>query len=73
MVTQNGYDWTFGTALFSISSAADVAKLPTTTAKGRDGEKVFDVVAAGSIAYLTDGSSKKYVLDGAANEWKEMV
>ena len=71
MVTQNGYDYAFGTALFSISSAADVAKLPTVTAKGRDGDKVFGAVSAGSLAYLTDGTKTSYVLDGATNTWKE--
>ena len=67
MVTLNGMDYMTNTAVFSISKAADIANLPTTTSHG----VYSDTVSPGSMAYLTDGSKKKYLLDGDTNTWKE--
>lgn len=71
MVTLNGMDYTFNTASFSISSAADIAKLPTMTAEGREGNTVFPPVKAGSTAITTSGDFKLYMLDGESNSWEE--
>ena len=72
MATLNGIDYTTNTAVFSVSNDGDMSNLPTTTASGVDhkGTKLSPV-APGSFAYLTDGSSKTYVLDGNTNTWKE--
>lgn len=71
MITLNGMDYSTNTALFSASKAADLANLPTTTDPGTVDNSIFPAVKAGSIAYLTDGSGKKYVLDGDTDSWKE--
>jgi hypothetical protein len=71
MVQLNGMDHSTNTAIFSISAVADISSLPTTTAAGSWGNETFPPVKAGSWAYLTDGSGKKYVLDGATDTWKE--
>lgn len=72
MVELNGMDYSTNTAIFSISKAADLADLPTTTAAAvmHNGEKVGPV-KAGSAAYMTDGSGKIYTLDGDTAEWVE--
>ena len=71
MVALNGMDHITNTAIFSISSASDISGLPTTTTAGSWRNETFPPVKAGSWAYLTDGSGKKYVLDGATDTWKE--
>lgn len=72
MVTLNGIDFTTNTAVFSVGKAADIADLPTATAAGTDyNGRRLDPTAPGSLAYMTDGSDKTYVLDGDDNEWKE--
>lgn len=65
-------DFSTNTAIFSISSAADVAGLPTMTAGAvmGNGEKVGPV-KPGSAAYTTDGTGKVYTLDGDTNSWKQ--
>lgn len=70
MVQLNGIDYATNTAVFSISKEADIASLPTTTMPGSNGKETFEPVKAGSFAYLTDGSGKKYVLDGDTDTWK---
>lgn len=70
MVTLNGMDYTFNTASFSISSAADIAKLPTMTEKGKNEAASYEACAPGSTALLTDGTFGVYVLDGDSNTWK---
>lgn len=72
MVSRNGIDYTTNTAVFSVSKAADLADLPTMTTAGRDHKgTALEPVEPGSLAYMTDGSDKIYVLDGDTNEWKE--
>ena len=71
MITQNGYDYDFKTALYSVGSVEEIAQLPTTTADSVVDGKTYKACAAGSYAYLTDGSGKKYVLDGDSDSWKE--
>lgn len=72
MVARNGIDYATNTAVFSVSKAADLADLPTATTAGRDHRgTVLEPVEPGSLAYMTDGSGKTYVLDGDTNTWKE--
>ena len=74
MVALNGVDFTTNTSVFSISKAADISDLPTVTTPGRayNGE-VLAPAKPGSLAYMTDGSGKKYWLDGDTNTWTEVV
>ena len=71
MVQLNGIDHSTNTALFSISSDSDIENLPTTTLEGHNASETFPPVRAGSFAYMTDGSGRKFVLDGESDEWKE--
>ncbi|MBP3855497.1 MAG: hypothetical protein IK990_07810 [Ruminiclostridium sp.] len=72
MVTLNGIDYATNTAVFSISKAADITELPTTSMTGGNSNETFAPVKAGSLAYMTDGTGTKYVLDGDTDEWKEV-
>lgn len=71
MVQLNGIDHSTNTALLSISSDSDIENLPTTTLEGHNAGETFPPVRAGSFAYMTDGSGRKFVLDGESDEWKE--
>lgn len=61
----------YNIASFAISTAADVAYLPTTTAAGTGVGAAFGAVSAGSTAITTSGNLKLYMLDGATNNWEE--
>ena len=69
MVTRVGFDHSTKLGMFSLSAAADVANLPLTNRAGIDEAELYEACAAGSYAYLTDGSGTKYVLDGETNAW----
>lgn len=71
MIMRNDMDWNTNTASFSISSAADIANLPTMTEKGKNEAASYEACAPGSSAITTSGDLKLYMLDGASNEWKE--
>ena len=58
------YDHGTKYAEFSIDSAAELELLPTTTAAGSV-SGLAGAVAAGSAAYLTDGTLGIYTLDGS--------
>jgi len=71
MITILDINYSTGHTVFAISSAADIADLPTMTAPGQCGNESFEPVKAGSSAITTSGDTKLYMLDGATNEWKE--
>ena len=56
---------------FSVSNVGELDILPTCTSRGAVSTNMSSVapVCAGSIAFLTDGSSDTYVLDGFTNKW----
>lgn len=54
-------------AEFSIDSAEEIELLPTTTACGSGVLANVGAVAAGSAAYLTDGTLGIYTLDASDN------
>jgi hypothetical protein len=70
MTARVAYDEGTKLAIFSISEAADVANLPLTDKGGSGDAILYEECAAGSKAYLTDGSGGTYVLDGKTNSWK---
>ena len=71
MATLVEYNYDTKFAVFSIDSAEDIEALPTTHDKGTV-NGIFDGVASGSVAYLTDGSFGMYTLDGSDN-WNAEV
>ena len=72
MVTLREINYTTNCARFAISTAADIADLPTMTSSGTAGNGVvLAPVSAGSSAITTSGELKLFMLDGETNEWKE--
>ena len=65
------YNYTTKLAVFSIDSAEETALLPTTHSPGSV-SGIDDTIAAGSVAYMTDGSFATYTLDGSDN-WNAEV
>lgn len=66
-------NYSTGCATFSVDSAEEISKLPTTTAKGTDELSGEGPVKAGSWAYRTDSSSDIYTLNGISNTWIKKV
>jgi len=66
------YNYSTNYAEFSIENEAELAKLPTTTAKGSGELANIDTVKAGSMAYTTSGIFRVFRLDGAGN-WNEIT
>ena len=72
MVTLRETNPSSNCARFAISTAADIADLPTMTSSGTAGNGVeLAPVSAGSSAITTSGELKLFMLDGETNEWKE--
>jgi len=64
------YNYSTNYAEFSIENEAELAKLPTTTAKGSGELANVGAVTAGSIACTTSGDLEVYTL-GAGDTWNK--